>query len=105
LRHSEPSERLENTFKRLAAARGIREESTPPPDSRTLGAANSTEEGNLMDKSETFRMAVSLTEKLIDTKRIQTTSAKDAEKTVESYVSGIHAAIRRAWDKAQDEGA
>jgi hypothetical protein len=57
-----------------------------------------------MDKEETFRMAISLTEKLIETKQLRSTSPKSAGKDVEDYASEIHAAIRRAWVKAQDDG-
>lgn len=59
-----------------------------------------------MEKAETFRMAVSLVEKLIETKQVSLQPFSDSKAGVatEGYVSEIHAAIRRAWDKAQDDG-
>ncbi|SOC28198.1 hypothetical protein SAMN05428964_106140 [Thalassospira xiamenensis] len=57
-----------------------------------------------MKKAETFRMAVSLVEKLIETKQIHFTTQDRIGKNLESQISDIHAAIRCAWDKAQDDG-
>lgn len=57
-----------------------------------------------MEKADTFRMAVSLVEKLIETKQIHFTTQDRIGKNLESHVSEIHAAIRRAWDNAQDDG-